>query len=306
MEPPIMTGAPDTMGADQDLIKDTTTAEFTKDVIEASMNALVLVDFWAPWCGPCKQLTPVLEKVVKQAGGAVRLVKMNIDDEPAVASQLGVQSIPAVFAFKQGQPVDGFMGALPESQIKQFIERHADPDAMGGMDEVLETAKDMFDAGEFEGAAEVYAAILGEDETHVEAIAGLAQCFISVGELDQAEETLEKTPAEARSSNLIESARAAIALARKGAASDVDTTSYAQTLENDPNNHQARFDLAMAFGGAGQKEQATDALIEIVSRNREWNNGAAQQQLLEFFAAWGPEDENTVRGRQKLSSILFA
>lgn len=306
MDTPIVNGDADSSASDASYIKDTTTADFVTDVIDASKSAVVLVDFWAPWCGPCKQLGPVLEKLVGQANGTVRLVKMNIDDYPEVASQLGVQSIPAVFAFKDGRPVDGFMGALPESQLKTFIERIAGPEAFaGGIEDVLETAQSAFDDGDYQEAAEVFAAVLGEDRENVDAIAGLAKCYIAIGEFDRAEETLALTPPEKKSATPITSAEAALALARKGGG-DEDLDKFRAAVEKNEDDHQARFNLAIALNGAGEKKEAMDALFEIVKRDREWNDNAAQQQLVEFFSAWGPADECTIEGRRRLSSILFA
>lgn len=289
-----------------DLIKDTTTPEFVKDVIEESAKQPVLVDFWAPWCGPCKQLTPILEKLVKQAEGAVKLVKMNIDDDRAVAAQLGVQSIPAVFAFKDGRPVDAFMGALPEGQLKTFIEKIAGAGALSGIDDVLETAKTLYDEDNIEDAKDVYLAVHEEDPENVEAIAGLAHCYLVLGDIDKAEEVLALTPQSAKTSNAITSAEAALALAKKGAGTDQDLSKFHSALEANPDDHQARFDLALALNGAGQKREAMETLFELMERARNWNENAAQKQLLEFFSAWGADDENAVEGRRRLSSILFA
>jgi putative thioredoxin len=287
------------------LIKDTTTQTFVQDVIEPSRTVPVLVDFWAPWCGPCKQLTPVLEKLVKAANGTVKLVKMNIDEHPEVAGQLGVQSIPAVFAFKNGQPVDGFMGALPESQLRSFIERIAGKGAFAGSE--LEAAQAALEAGDFTTAATGFADALLLDSGNVDAIAGLARCYIATDDLTRAEQTLALTPPSKASAAPIASARAAIELARKTAATaGIDVSKLTQAIERDPADLQARFDLALALNAKGNPEGALDQLLEIIRRDRTWNEQAARKQLVEFFDAWGPADPMSVKGRQRLSSILFA
>lgn len=285
------------------LIKETTTQDFVRDVLEASKTVPVLVDFWAPWCGPCRQLTPILEKVVKAAKGAIRLVKMNIDDHPAVAGQLGVQSIPAVFAFRNGRPVDGFMGALPESQVKAFIERIAGKEAFAGS--TLEQAAAAFEAGDVNGAASLYAASLQEDSENVEAIAGLARCYIRTGDLARAEQTLGFAPPAKQSAAPILGAKAALELARKSAGAG-DASSLQKRVAGNPDDLQARFDLALALNARGEREAAMTQLLTILQRNREWNEGAARKQLIEFFDAWGSTNPLTVLGRQRLSSLLFS
>jgi len=287
------------------LIKDTTTQSFMQDVIEPSRTVPVLVDFWAPWCGPCKQLTPVLEKLVKAANGAVKLVKMNIDDYPEIAGQLGVQSIPAVFAFKNGQPVDGFMGALPESQLRSFIERIAGKGAFAGSE--LEAAQAALEAGDVNTAATGFAEALQRDSGNIDAIAGLARCYIATGDLTRAEQTLALAPSSKANAAPVASARAALELARKSAATaGADLTQLTQAIERDPADLQARLNLALALNAKNNREGALDQLLDIIRRDRTWNDQAARKQLVEFFDAWGPADPMSVKGRQRLSSILFA
>ena len=288
-----------------DLIRETTTQTFLQDVIEASKTVPVLVDFWAPWCNPCKQLTPILEKAVKAAGGTVKLVKMNIDEHPSVAGQLGVQSIPAVFAFKDGRPVDGFMGALPESQVRSFIERVAGKGAFSGSE--LDAAQAALDAGDVKSAAEGFAAALQRDSGNESAIAGLARCYISTGDLARAEQVLALTPPAKQTAAPIVSAKAALELARKAEGSaKADTAALAAEIEKNAANHQARFDLALALNAKGDREGALDQLLEIIRRNKSWNEDAARKQLVEFFDAWGPDHPLAASGRQRLSSLLFA
>jgi putative thioredoxin len=287
-----------------EVIRDTTTATFRQDVIAESMRQPVLVDFWAPWCGPCKQLTPVLEKVVKAAGGKVKLVKMNIDDHPQIAGQLGVQSIPAVFAFDRGQPIDGFMGALPESQVKAFIERLVGPLGPGAVEQMLEAAAQRMAENDAAGAADLYAAVLTQDEGNLKAVAGLARVYVAAGDLERAEGVLAMTPPGRDADPEIAGARAALELAAQ-AASFGDLGELERKVAAQPADHQARFDLALALNAAGRREHAVDHLVEIVKRDRAWNEEAARKQLLQFFEAWGPMDEASIGGRRKLSAVLF-
>jgi putative thioredoxin len=288
-----------------DLIKDTTTQTFRQDVLEASRTVPVLVDFWAPWCGPCKQLGPLIEKLVKAANGTIKLVKMNIDDYPEIAGQLGVQSIPAVFAFVNGQPVDGFIGSLPESQIRSFIERVAGKEAFAGSE--LGSAQAALDAGDVNAAAEGFANVLQRDSGNVEAIAGLARCYIVTGDLPRAEQTLALAPTSKANAAPIASARAALELARKGAASaDVDVGKLRAEVAQNPGNLQAQFDLALALNAKQDREGAMEQLLAIIKRDKAWNDGAARKQLVEFFEAWGPGDPMSAKGRQRLSALLFA
>ncbi len=286
-----------------DLIKDTTTQTFVADVINASRKAPVIVDFWAPWCGPCKQLTPVLEKVVREARGAVRLVKMNTDEYPDVAAQLGVQSIPAVFAFKNGQPVDGFMGALPESQVRAFVQRVVGSD--GGGEAGLEEAQAAFAAGDVSGAAAQFAAILQADPENVDAIGGLAKCYIQTGDLTRAEQTLGLVPPAKQTSDSYRSAKAALDLVKK-AGTKSDAKGLEQAVAANPLDWESRFKLALALNARGQRREAMDHLLEIVRKDRTWNDDAARKQLIEIFDAWGPKDPLTLEGRQRLSSVLFS
>ncbi|MGO4389237.1 thioredoxin [Microvirga sp. 2YAF29] len=288
-----------------DLVKDTTTASFQKDVLTESMNQPVLVDFWAPWCGPCKQLTPVIEKAVRAAGGKVKLVKMNIDEHPQIAGQLGVQSIPAVFAFQRGQPVDGFMGALPESQIKAFIERLVGPLGPSAVEEILAEAEQVAAAGDLAGAAELYAAVLSQDPENAAALAALVKLHVDVGDIEGAKRFLAMVPPTKENDPAIAGARTAVELAEQ-AGSLGDTAELQRKVEADPLDHQARFDLAVALNGRGRRGEAADHLLEIVRRDRNWNDDGARKQLVQFFEAWGPMDEMTIAGRRKLSSLLFA
>jgi len=287
------------------VVKDTTTQAFVKDVIEESKRQPVLVDFWAPWCGPCKQLTPVLEKAVKAAKGKVKLVKMNIDDHPAIPGQMGIQSIPAVIAFVNGQPADGFMGALPESQVTAFLERLTKDRIGGEAQDLLKAADAALAEGDAAGAAAMYSELLAEEGDNVPALAGLARCYVETGALDQAKQTLAMIPEAKQNDAAVAAARAALELAEQsqnvGPVNELE-----QKVAANPLDHQARFDLALALNGQGQRTEALDHLIAIVKRDRKWNDDGARKQLVQFFEAWGPADEATIEGRRRLSSILFA
>jgi putative thioredoxin len=287
------------------LVTDTTAQGFVKDVIEGSKAQPVLVDFWAPWCGPCKQLTPILEKVVRAAKGKVKLVKMNIDDHPAIPGQMGIQSIPAVIAFVNGQPADGFMGALPESQVAGFIERLIKEPIGADDKDTLKAAEAALAQGDVSGAAALYAQILAKEPTHIEALAGLARCYVQTGALDQAKQTLALVPEAKRNDASVAAARAVLELAEQakavGPVNDLE-----QKVAANPLDHQARFDLAVALNAKGRRKEALDHLIEIIKRDRKWNEDGARKQLVQFFEAWGPTDETTLEGRKRLSSILFS
>ncbi|WP_421915472.1 thioredoxin [Mesorhizobium sp.] len=288
------------------VIKDTTTAAFAADVIQESRRQPVLVDFWAPWCGPCKQLTPQLEKAVKAAGGKVKLVKMNIDDHPSIAGQLGIQSIPAVIAFKDGQPVDGFMGAIPESQINEFINK------VGGkgngapqVADALAAAAEARTAGDAQTAADIYDAILAQAPDTIEAIAGLGDLLFEAGDIEGAESLLATAPEAKKDAPALAALRAKMALAAQ-AASLGNPAEFERRLADNPGDHQARFDLAMIQNAHGDRTAAADNLLAIIKADRGWNDDGAKTQLLQFFEAWGMTDEATLAARRKLSSLLFS
>ncbi len=287
-------------------ISDVTTESFMGDVIEASKQQLVLLDLWAPWCGPCKQLTPLLENATRAANGAIRLAKMNIDEHPAVAQQLQVQSIPAVFAFKDGRPVDGFMGALPESQLKQFIEKNLGEElGASPSEEALAAAQNALHNHDISTAAQLFAQILQNEPENIEAIAGMAHCHIASENYDQARATLALCPPAHENNAAIASARAALELAEKSQELG-DVSALQGRIAQNPDDHQARYDLALALNAAGQKNEAIEALLEIIARNKTWQDDAARKQLVEFFDAYGNEDAATIAGRRKLSSLLFS
>jgi len=292
-------------GANGGLIKDTTDATFVEDVVQVSSEVPVIVDFWAPWCGPCKQLGPAIEKVVTAAQGAVKLVKINIDENPAIAQQLRIQSIPAVYAFKDGQPVDGFVGALPESKIKEFVEKLVGEIGPSDAEVVAEQAAVAFEAGDFAQAAGLYGEVLRLDKSNVAAMAGLAQCYIGGGDLERAGQTLDLIAPDDVDHADVVSARAALALAEQaGEAGDIEPLQAA--VDANEKDHQARFDLAMALVAAGRNTEGIDALLEIVRRDRAWNDDGARKQLLQLFEAFGADDEATLDGRRQLSLILFS
>lgn len=287
------------------VVTDTTTQNFVKDVIEESRRQPVLVDFWAPWCGPCRQLTPILEKVVRAAKGKVKLVKMNIDEHPAIPGQMGIQSIPAVIAFVNGQPADGFLGALPESQVAGFIERLIKQPVGADEKDALKEADAALAAGDLAGAAARYAKILAAEPDNVAAIAGLVRAYVQTGAIEQAKQTLALVPEAKRNDPAVAAARTALELAEQ-ARSVGPIGELEQKVAANPLDHQARFDLAVALNAAGRRQEAADQLLEIVKRDRKWNDDGARKQLVQFFEAWGPNDPATVEGRKRLSSILFS
>lgn len=291
-----------------DLIKETTTQTFVKDVIEESRRQPVLIDFWAPWCGPCRQLTPMLEKAVRNAKGRVKLVKMNIDDHPQIPGQMGIQSIPAVIAFVNGQPADGFMGAVPESQLNAFIDKITKGVPAAGepnLTEILAEADAVLAEGDAEAAAQIYAEVLAHDATNIAALAGLAKCYMRSGAVEQAKQTLAMVPESKRNDAAVKAVQTAIELAEQ-AQSVGPIAELEQKVAANPLDHQARFDLATALNAMGKRTEATEQLLAIVKRDRKWNDDGARKQLVQFFEAWGGTDEATVEGRRRLSTILFS
>jgi putative thioredoxin len=290
------------------LIKNGSTATFMADVIDASHDAAVVVDFWAPWCGPCKQLGPALEKAVRDARGAVRMVKINIDENPELAQQMRIQSIPAVYAFKDGRPVDGFVGALPESQVKQFVGRLAAGSGAGPspIDEALALAQEAMTAGDAARAANIYTQVLQHEPGNVAATAGLARIAVGRKDFAKAREILERAPKESAGHADIAAARAALELAEAGEKAQGAVGELRQRLQRNANDHEARYELASALFASGARAEAVDELLDLVKRDRKWNEEAARKQLVKFFEALGHNDPLTVAARKRLSSILFS
>ncbi len=289
-------------------IKDASLATFAADVLEASKDVPVIVDFWAPWCGPCKQLTPALEKAVTAANGAVKLVKVNIDENQEIARQLRIQSVPTVYAFRNGQPVDGFMGAIPDSQVKQFVQTLAGGEG-GGHDhaaEILEIGDQAFAAGNLGEAAQAYAHVLQDEPGHPKAVAGLAKCYLKSGDLERAKTTLALVRPDDANDEAVRGVAAELSLREGAAAAAGKSGELEAKLAANPNDHQARYDLAMALDAGNNREAAVEALLEIVRRDRKWNEEAARKQLVTLFEAMGPTDPRTIAARRKLSSILFS
>ncbi len=289
-------------------VKDTTTANFSKDVMDESRRQPVLVDFWAPWCGPCKQLTPVLEKVVNEAGGRVKLVKLNIDDHPTIPGQLGIQSIPAIVAFVDGRPVDGFMGAVPESQILQFIEKLAGPagdDQKAEIEAALAEARELLEAQDYQNAAQLFGAVMQADPENAAAVAGIAECMIAVGQYERAGELLSSLSEELAKDAAVQAASKKLAQfdeARKLG----DPNALQQALQLNPDDHASRLKLAKILNAQGKREEAVEELLTIMRKDRTFEDDAARKQLVEFFEIWGFKDPASISGRRKLSSILFS
>ncbi len=295
-------------GSDTSHIKDTTTANFAKDVMDESRRQPVLVDFWAPWCGPCKQLTPALEKVVNEAGGRVKLVKLNIDDHPAIPGQLGIQSIPAIVAFVDGRPVDGFMGAVPESQIRDFIDKIAGPatdNQQAEIEAALAEAKQLLEAGDYQNAAQLFDAVMHADPQNASAAAGVAECLIAVGQYEAASQLIASLPEDVAKDAAVQAVQKKLAQYEE-AAKLGDPAALRQALDANPDDHASRLNLAKILNAQGNRDEAAEQLLTIMRKDRTFEDDAGRKQLVEFFETWGFKDPATVTARRKLSSILFS